>query len=112
MGIWSEHACGYGSAGDVALMFMAFGDALLPKSSFEVNPQEKPTAKINPNYGQVFNDMIKEMEKVHGLVEKVQMSLYTKTYPYRQSEVQQSRKREKKGLKEQPAGQTAREKAS
>ena len=83
LGIWSEHACGYGSAGDVALMFMAFGDALLPKSSFEVNPQEKPTAKITPNYGQVFNDMIKEMEKVHGLVEKVQMSLYTKTYPYR-----------------------------
>ena len=56
--------------------------------------------------------MINEMDRVHRLVEKVQMSLYTKKYPYRQSEVQQRCERELKGLKEQLAEQSAREEAS
>ena len=56
--------------------------------------------------------MINEMEKVHQLVDKVQMSLYTKTYPYRQSEIQKSCEREAKSLKELAAAQTAREKTS
>ena len=57
----------------MALLFMAFGDTLMPKHQIRPTSEQSPVApRPTPEQQQlVISEMAKEMEKVHELVAEV-----------------------------------------
>jgi hypothetical protein len=66
--------------GDAALLLMAFGDGLLPKKRYRAT-NEKKSNDSELDEKVTLEKMVKEMEAVYRMVEKLQFSLYNKTFP-------------------------------
>lgn len=65
---------------DAALLFMAFGDALLPKKRFRASNEKRPSEPEICEQS-AMEKMLQEMETVYQMVQKLQSSLYNKTFP-------------------------------